>query len=98
MIEPNLPKWGHNSVKAIQVITEASLRWQKCIPSDPDFVKIPVKELLDSFISKTEWVISFDKPQNHPDIGKGKLQVTKSKPHTILLLMLKEMQFLQPLP
>jgi gamma-glutamyltranspeptidase/glutathione hydrolase len=47
MIEPfNLTEMGHNSLKAIQVITEAERRAfadRNAFLGDPDFVKIPVK-------------------------------------------------------
>jgi gamma-glutamyltranspeptidase len=65
---------------------------------DPDFVKIPVKELLDSVYIKNRMSDFSFAQASKSSIGKGKVQVTKaSKPHTILLLMLKEMQSLQPL-
>jgi gamma-glutamyltranspeptidase/glutathione hydrolase len=46
MIEPfNLTEMGHNSLKAIQVITERakSIHDRNAFLGDPDFVKIPVK-------------------------------------------------------
>jgi gamma-glutamyltranspeptidase/glutathione hydrolase len=56
MIEPfNLTEMGHNSLKAIQVITEGRRAFadRNAFLGDPDFVKIPVKEL-DSVYIKTE--------------------------------------------
>jgi gamma-glutamyltranspeptidase/glutathione hydrolase len=52
-IQPS--KMGHNSLKAIQVITEAEegICWSKCVLGDPDFVKLPVK----NYPSTIEWVI-----------------------------------------
>jgi gamma-glutamyltranspeptidase/glutathione hydrolase len=46
MIEPfNLTDMGHNSLKAIQVITEERRAFadRNAFLGDPDFVKIPVK-------------------------------------------------------
>ncbi|MBB4802386.1 gamma-glutamyltranspeptidase/glutathione hydrolase [Flavobacterium nitrogenifigens] len=51
MLEPyDLAKMGHNSDEAIQVIVEAERRAyadRSYFLGDPDFVKIPLKELLD---------------------------------------------------
>ena len=51
MIEPfNLSHMGHNELKTIQVITEAERRAyadRNFYLGDPDFVTLPVKELLD---------------------------------------------------
>jgi gamma-glutamyltranspeptidase/glutathione hydrolase len=56
MIEPfNLTEMGHNSLKAIQVITEAERRAfadRNAFLGDPDFVKIPVKSYWIPFTSK----------------------------------------------
>jgi gamma-glutamyltranspeptidase/glutathione hydrolase len=46
---------GHNSLKAIQVITEAERRAfadRNAFLGDPDFVKIPVKSYWIPFTSK----------------------------------------------
>lgn len=87
MIEPfNLAEMGHNSVKAIQVITEAERRAyadRNAFLGDPDYVKLPVKELLDStYIQNRMSSFSFDKASKSSDIGKGKIAGYESKETT----------------
>jgi gamma-glutamyltranspeptidase/glutathione hydrolase len=87
MIEPfNLSEMGHNSVKAIQVITEAERRAyadRNAFLGDPDYVKLPVKELLDStYIQNRMSSFSFDKASKSSDIGKGKIAGYESKETT----------------
>lgn len=87
MIEPfNIAEMGHNSVKAIQVITEAERRAyadRNAFLGDPDFVKLPVKELLDStYIYDRMSAFSFDKASKSADIGKGKIAGYESKQTT----------------
>lgn len=87
MIEPfNIAEMGHNSVKAIQVITEAERRAyadRNAFLGDPDFVKLPVKELLDStYINDRMSDFSFDKASKSADIGKGKIVGYESKQTT----------------
>ncbi len=63
MIEPfNLSKMGHNNPESIQVIVEAERRAyadRNYFLGDPDFVKIPLKELMDPAYLK-ERMDSFD--------------------------------------
>jgi gamma-glutamyltranspeptidase/glutathione hydrolase len=78
MIEPfDIAQMGHNSVKAIQVITEAERRAfadRNSYLGDPDFVKLPVKELLDSVYIKNRMSdFSFDKASKSSEVGKGKI-------------------------
>ncbi|SDX44761.1 gamma-glutamyltransferase [Flavobacterium degerlachei] len=78
MIEPfDLSEMGHNSVKAIQVITEAERRAyadRNSFLGDPDFVKLPVNELLDSIYIKNRMSdFSFDKASKSSEIGKGQI-------------------------
>ena len=78
MVEPfDLAKMGHNSLKSIQIITEAERRAyadRNAFLGDPDFVKLPVKELLDSVYIKNRMSnFSFDKASKSSDIGKGKI-------------------------
>jgi gamma-glutamyltranspeptidase/glutathione hydrolase len=78
MIEPfDIAQMGHNSVKAIQLITEAERRAyadRNSYLGDPDFVKLPVKELLDSIYMKNRMSdFSFDKASKSSEIGKGKI-------------------------
>jgi gamma-glutamyltranspeptidase/glutathione hydrolase len=87
MIEPfDIAQMGHNSVKAIQVITEAERRAfadRNSYLGDPDFVKLPVKELLDSIYMKNRMSdFSFDKASKSSEIGKGKIAGYESKQTT----------------
>jgi gamma-glutamyltranspeptidase/glutathione hydrolase len=69
---------GHNSVETIQVITEAERRAyadRNYFLGDPDFVKIPVKELLDTDYLKNRMSdFTFDKASKSSDIAQGKIQ------------------------
>jgi gamma-glutamyltranspeptidase/glutathione hydrolase len=87
MIEPfNLTEMGHNSLKAIQVITEAERRAfadRNAFLGDPDFVKIPIKELLDSvYIQNRMSDFSFAQASKSSIIGKGKIAGYESKQTT----------------
>lgn len=87
MIEPyNLAEMGHNSVKAIQVITEAERRAyadRNAFLGDPDYVKLPVKELLDStYIQNRMSSFSFDKASKSSEIRKGTIAGYESKETT----------------
>ncbi|NDP23138.1 MAG: gamma-glutamyltransferase [Paludibacter sp.] len=87
MIEPfDLAKMGHNSIKTIQVITEAERRAfadRNAFLGDPDFVKLPVKELLDSaYIQNRMSDFSFDQASKSSIIGKGKIAGYESKQTT----------------
>ncbi|UQD57148.1 gamma-glutamyltransferase [Flavobacterium sp. K5-23] len=79
MIEPyNISEMGHNSQKAIQLITEAERRAyadRNFFLGDPDFVKLPVKELLDpEYLKNRMSDFSFDKATKSSDIAEGKIQ------------------------
>ncbi len=87
MIEPfDIAQMGHNSVQAIQVITEAERRAyadRNSFLGDPDFVKLPVAELLDSTYIKNRMAdFSFDKASKSSVIGKGKIAGYESKQTT----------------
>lgn len=87
MIEPfNLAEMGHNSLKAIQVITEAERRAfadRNAFLGDPDFVKLPVKELLDStYINNRMSDFSFDKASKSSEISQGTIPGYESKQTT----------------
>jgi len=87
MIAPfDLAQMGHNSVKAIQVITEAERRAyadRNSFLGDPDFIQLPVKELLDStYIKNRMSDFSFDKASKSSEIGKGKIAGYESKQTT----------------
>jgi gamma-glutamyltranspeptidase / glutathione hydrolase len=87
MIEPfPISKYGHNSVEAIQVITEAERRAyadRNYFLGDPDFVKLPVKELSDDTYLKNRMSdFSFEKASKSSEIGHGKIQGYESKQTT----------------
>ncbi|CAM4133338.1 gamma-glutamyltransferase [Flavobacterium sinopsychrotolerans] len=87
MIEPfNLSQMGHNSVKTIQVITEAERRAyadRNYFLGDPDFVKLPTKELLSpSYLEKRMNDFSFDQASKSSDIAHGKIKGYESNQTT----------------
>jgi gamma-glutamyltranspeptidase/glutathione hydrolase len=87
MIEPfDLAEMGHNSLKSIQVITEAERRAyadRNYFLGDPDFVKLPMKELQDSTYLKNRMSnFSFDKATKSSDVAHGTIQGYESKQTT----------------
>ena len=79
MIEPyNLSQMGHNSLKTIQVITEAERRAyadRNFYLGDPDFVKLPIEELLSpAYLEKRMKTFSFDKASKSSDIAPGEIK------------------------
>jgi len=87
MIEPyDLAEMGHNSIKTIQVITEAERRAyadRNYFLGDPDFVKLPMKELQDSTYLKNRMSdFSFDKATKSSDVAHGTIQGYESKQTT----------------
>jgi gamma-glutamyltranspeptidase/glutathione hydrolase len=83
MIEPfNIAKMGHNSSKAIQVIVEAERRAyadRSVYLGDPDFVKIPVKELISKKYLKQRMAnFSFEKASLSSEIKEGKVNYNES--------------------
>ncbi|MFH6964978.1 gamma-glutamyltransferase [Flavobacterium plurextorum] len=83
MIAPyDLSKMGHNSEQAIQVIVEAERRAyadRSQFLGDPDFVKIPVKELLaDSYLKERMSTFSFDKASLSSEIREGEIKYSES--------------------
>ncbi|KAF2079783.1 gamma-glutamyltransferase [Flavobacterium sharifuzzamanii] len=83
MLEPyDLAKMGHNSAEAIQVIVEAERRAyadRSYFLGDPDFVKIPMKELLDENYLR-ERMASFnpEKATLSSEIKEGKVNYAES--------------------
>jgi gamma-glutamyltranspeptidase/glutathione hydrolase len=60
MIAYDLSKMGHNSPEAIQIIVEAERRAyadRNFFLGDPDYVKMPLKQLMDDTYLKTEWLV-----------------------------------------
>jgi len=87
MIEPyNLSKMGHNSLQAIQVITEAERRAyadRNYYLGDPDFVQIPVKELLSpSYLEKRMKDFSFDEATKSSAVARGEIKGYESNQTT----------------
>jgi gamma-glutamyltranspeptidase/glutathione hydrolase len=87
MIEPfDLSEMGHNSTKAIQVITEAERRAyadRNYFLGDPDFVKLPLKELQDpTYLKNRMSDFSFDKATKSAEVAHGTIQGYESKQTT----------------
>ena len=83
MIEPyDLSSYGHNSVKSIQLFTEASRRAyadRNYFLGDPDFVEIPLKELLsDQYLQERMQNFSFDKATKSSEVSHGEVQIVES--------------------
>ncbi|MDB2607119.1 gamma-glutamyltransferase, partial [Zobellia sp.] len=83
MIEPyDISKFGHNSEKTIQVFVEAARRayadrnyWL----GDPDFVEIPMEELLsETYLKKRMINFSFDTATKSEDVAEGNFQIAES--------------------
>jgi gamma-glutamyltranspeptidase/glutathione hydrolase len=83
MIEPyNLAKMGQNSSETIQVIVEAERRAyadRSYFLGDPDFVKIPLKELMsDDYLKQRMSNFSLEKATLSSDIKEGKVNYNES--------------------
>lgn len=82
-IEPfDLHVYGHNSVEAIQVITEAERRAyadRSYYLGDPDFVKIPLNTLIsESYNSKRMQDFTFEKATDSESLAHGNIKVVES--------------------
>ncbi|MDY8138936.1 gamma-glutamyltransferase [Aquimarina sp. 2201CG5-10] len=78
MIEPyDLAKYGHNSLKTVQVITEAERRAyadRSFYLGDPDFVNIPLDTLINKeYLNDRMKDFSFDKATLSSDISYGSI-------------------------
>ncbi|WP_166965320.1 gamma-glutamyltransferase [Yeosuana marina] len=87
MIEPyNLSEYGHNSLKAIQVITEAERRAyadRSYYLGDPDFVSIPTDQLIsDAYLKSRMSDFSFDKATPSSSVSHGNIEVVESNETT----------------
>jgi len=87
MIEPyHLDKFGHNSLKAIQVIVEAERRAyadRSFYLGDPDFVTIPGETLIsDKYLKDRMSTFSFEKATLSSDVSHGNVQVIESNETT----------------
>jgi len=83
MLEPYpLSQLGHHSPEYIQVLVEAERRAyadRNYYLGDPDFVQIPVNQLLDSAYLKSRMSdFSFEKASKSADIGRGDIQFSES--------------------
>ncbi|GAA3630793.1 gamma-glutamyltransferase [Flavivirga jejuensis] len=83
MVEPyDLHEFGHNSVKSIQVITEAERRAfadRSFYLGDPDFVNIPDDTLISkSYLNDRMRTFSFEKATLSSDVSHGNVQVVES--------------------
>ncbi len=83
MIAPfDIASKGHNSPEAIQLIVEAERRAyadRSAFLGDPDFVKIPLKELMDSeYLKNRMATFNLDKATLSSDIKEGKVNYNES--------------------
>lgn len=83
MAEPyTLNKFGHNSLKTIQVLTETERRVyadRAFYLGDPDFVDIPVSKLISKTYLKSRMEnFSFEKASKSTDIAHGNIEVVES--------------------
>lgn len=83
MIEPfPLHEYGHNSLKSIQVITEAERRAyadRSFYLGDPDFVNIPIDTLINkAYLSGRMDSFSFEKATKSSDLSHGNIQIIES--------------------
>lgn len=83
MIAPyNLAKMGHNSAQGIQIIVEAERRAyadRSYFLGDPDFVKIPLKALMDdTYLKGRMSTFNVDKATLSSDIKEGKVNYNES--------------------
>jgi len=87
MIEPfDVKNLEHNSPKYIQLLTEAERRSyadRNFFLGDPDFVKIPQKQLLDAnYLKQRMSDFSFDKATKSADVAQGKVTFSESNETT----------------
>lgn len=83
MIEPYpLQSYGHNSLRYLQLITEAERRAyadRNYYLGDPDFVKIPQMELLNTdYLKQRMASFSFEKATSSREISHGEIQIIES--------------------
>lgn len=83
MVAPyDLAKMGHNSAQGIQIIVEAERRAyadRSYFLGDPDFVKIPLKALMDeSYLKERMSSFNVDKATLSSEIKEGKVNYNES--------------------
>lgn len=82
-IEPyDLASFGHNTTKAIQLITEAERRAyadRNYFLGDPDFVSIPTETLLsEEYITERMTSFSFEKATPSSEVAHGTIEIVES--------------------
>ncbi len=87
MIEPyDLEKFGHNSEKYIQILVEAERRAyadRNYFLGDPNFVKIPQKQLLNkNYLKQRMNNFSFEKATLSTEINHGNITISESNETT----------------
>ncbi|SFD05775.1 gamma-glutamyltransferase [Algibacter pectinivorans] len=83
MLEPfNLETYGHNTLKTIQVITEAERRAyadRSYYLGDPDFANVPVQPLIKAdYLNHRMADFSFEKATPSSQVSHGNIQVVES--------------------
>lgn len=78
----DVASYGHNSVKTVQLFTEASRRAyadRNYYLGDPDFVDIPLDVILsDSYLKKRMENFSWDKATKSSEVERGNVEVVES--------------------
>jgi gamma-glutamyltranspeptidase/glutathione hydrolase len=78
----DIDKYGHNSVKAIQIITEAERRAyadRSFFLGDPDFVKIPIETLISKkYVHGRMDDFSFEKATKSLAVSHGNIEMVES--------------------
>lgn len=87
MIEPyDIKKFGHNNLKSIQLITEASRRSyadRSHFLGDPDFVDIPIDSLLDeAYLSQRMSDFTFEQATLSSDVSHGNIKMMSESDET----------------
>ena len=87
MVEPyDLESYGHNSLNYIKLLVEAARRSfadRSHFLGDPDFIKIPIDNLVSSeYLKQRMKDFSFDKPTNSNELTYGNLSVNESEETT----------------
>nr|WP_293300801.1 gamma-glutamyltransferase [Allomuricauda sp.] len=87
MMEPqNVSEFGHNSVKTIQLFTEAARRAyadRNYFLGDPDFVDIPLETLLsDAYLQERMANFSFDQATPSSEVSHGEVEIVESSETT----------------
>jgi len=83
MMEPyDVSSFGHNSVKSVQLFSEAARRAyadRNYFLGDPDFVEVPINELLSvQYLKERMQNFSFDKATKSADVSRGAVQIVES--------------------